>query len=221
MAFRIFQDMRGLQATYRITSGTTTTLIQPVLTTDDIIYVANAGALIEPNLADNVWGALTIDGERIMYRVRNTTNNTVSGLLRGTAGTANSSHATGATVYNIGPGNLLPADYQNYVVVNNTLGDGSTTIYVADNIDVGSMDSTTMEEAVQVYVGGTLQTSGYTITADNPVTVEFTTPPAAGVEVDILVRRGVTWYAPGAGTPSNGVPLQETETKAARFLRGL
>ena len=221
MAFRIFQDMRGLQATYRITLGTTTTLVQPVLTTDDIIYVANAGALIEPNLADNVWGALTINGERIMYRVRNTTDNTVSSLLRGTAGTAAASHATGATVYNIGPGNLLPAEYQNYVVVNSTLGDGSTTTYVADNIDVGSMDSTTMEEAVQVYIGGTLQTSGYTITADNPVTVEFTTPPAAGVEVDILVRRGVTWYAPGAGTPSNGVPLQETETKAARFLRGL
>jgi hypothetical protein len=156
-----------------------------------------------------------------MYRVRNTTDNTVSSLLRGTAGTAAASHATGAAVYNIGPGNLLPAEYQNYVVVNSTLGNGSTTTYVADNIDVGSMDSTTMEEAVQVYIGGTLQTSGYTITADNPVTVEFTTPPAAGVEVDILVRRGVTWYAPGAGTPSNGVPLQETETKAARFLRGL
>jgi hypothetical protein len=156
-----------------------------------------------------------------MYRERNTTNNTVSSLLRGTAGTANASHTVGATVYNIGPGNLLSAEYQNYVVVDSALGDGSTTVYVADNIDVGNMDSTTMEEAVQVYIGGTLQTSGYVITADNPVTVEFATAPPAGVEVDILVRRALTWYAPGAGTPSNGEPLQETETAAARFLRGL
>jgi hypothetical protein len=35
-----------------------------------------------------------------------------------------------------------------------------------------------------------------------------------------LVRRGVTWYAPGAGTPSNGIALQQTNTQAARFLRG-
>ena len=221
MAFRIFQDMRGIQATYRITANTTTTLVQSVSMTDDVIYVADANALIEPNLPDNVWGALTIDGERIMYRERNTTNNTVSSLLRGTAGTANAPHTVGATVYNIGPGNLLSAEYQNYVVVNSALGDGSTTVYVADNIDVGNMDSTTMEEAVQVYIGGTLQTSGYVITADNPVTVEFATAPPAGVEVDILVRRALTWYAPGAGTPSNGEPLQETETAAARFLRGL
>jgi len=72
-----------------------------------------------------------------------------------------------------------------------------------------------------VYVGGTLQTAGYSITNDNPVTVTFTTAPIAGAEVTILVRRGVTWYAPGAGTASNGVPLQETNTPAARFLRGL
>jgi hypothetical protein len=213
--------MRGIQSTYRITPSTTTTLVQPVLATDDIIYVADATALIEPNLADNIWGALTIDGERIMYRVRNTVDNTVSSLLRGTAGTAAAPHAVGAAVYNIGPGNLLPAEYQNYIVVDKTLGNGSTTTYVANDIDISQEDSTIRDETVQVYIGGTLQTSGYTITANNPVTVEFTVPPAAGVEVDILVRRGVTWYAPGADTASNGVPLQETETKAARFLRGL
>ena len=44
--------------------------------------------------------------------------------------------------------------------------------------------------------------------------------PPAGVEVTILVRRGVTWYAPGVDTPSDGRPLQVTDTQAARFLRG-
>jgi hypothetical protein len=51
-------------------------------------------------------------------------------------------------------------------------------------------------------------------------TVEFDMAPPEGVQVTILVRRGVTWYAPGINTPSNGVALQDTETQAARFLRG-
>jgi hypothetical protein len=51
-------------------------------------------------------------------------------------------------------------------------------------------------------------------------TVEFDTAPPEGVQVTILVRRGVSWYAPGINTPSNGVALQDTETQAARFLRG-
>jgi hypothetical protein len=45
--------------------------------------------------------------------------------------------------------------------------------------------------------------------------------PPEGVEVTILIRRGVTWYEPGVNTASNGVALQDTNTRAARFLRGL
>jgi len=215
MAFRIFQDMRGVQATYRITPDNTTTTTQAVTVTDDIIYVANAAALPEPNLANNVWGSITIDAERIMYRYRDTTTNTVSGLLRGTAGTAVTAHAQGATVYNIGRGNLLATEYQNYIVSDTTLADGSTTVFTANSIDL------TVPGSLEVYVGGILVTSGYTISATNPCEITFIAAPPAGVDVTILVRRGVTWYAPGTGTASNGNPLQITETQAARFLRGL
>jgi hypothetical protein len=214
MAFRIFQDMRGLQSTYRITPETTTTLAEPLLATDDVIFVINASALVDPNVEKNIWGVLTINGERIMYRYRDTVLNTIGGLMRGTAGTAAADHAVESIVYNMGLGNLLYPEYQNYIVKTAILGDNSTTVFVAENIDVGSMDSTTMEEAVEVYIGGTRQTSGYIILTDNPVAVQFDAPPPSGVEVTILVRRGESWYnAPG-------VPLQETETKAARFLRG-
>jgi hypothetical protein len=215
--------MRGLQLTYRMTPSTTTTTTAPVAITDDIIYVDNASALPEPNFANeaNIWGVITIDAERILYRQRNTVNNTVSGLLRGTAGTAITAHATGATVYNMGPSNLLPVEYQNYIVSNSFLADGSTTTFVATDIDVDQLDSTTLQEAVEVYVGGFRVTTGYSIILDNPVTIEFDDAPPTGVEITILVRRGVTWYAPGPGTPSDGVPLQDTNTIPARFLRGL
>ena len=230
MAFRIFQDMRGVQATYRITPATTTYLVEPLGADDDIIYVYNASALNQPELEMNIWGLLTINGERIMYRNRDTVANTVSGLRRGTAGTAAAPHDVGADVYNISRGNLMPITYQNYIVSNlenNTtdypvLGDGSTTTFVAEFINVSNLDdSTTMEEAVEVYVGGILQVGGYTITDPGPMcTIEFDAPPPSGVQVTILVRRGVTWYAPGVNTPSNGVALQDTNTLAARFLRG-
>jgi hypothetical protein len=178
-SFRIFQDMRGVQATYRITPSTTTVLSQPVAATDDVIHVDNASALGQPNLASNfniqfaynpgdlviyaqgyyecitattgteptnttywtpvqgaanIWGIITIGAERIMYRHRDTENNTVSGLLRGTAGTAIADHATGTNVFDMGRSNLLPAKYQNYVVSNTILANGSQTVFVASNI---------------------------------------------------------------------------------------
>jgi hypothetical protein len=220
MAFRIFQDMRGVQATYRITPSTTTTLAQPLMSGDDIVYVTNIDALDQPALENNIWGVITIDGERIMYRYRDVLSGTVSGLLRGTAGTAIADHAVDAIVYNLGRGNLMPAEFQNYVDNSEFIGDGSTTTFTTD-IDLDSEDSTIIDEAVEVYVGGTRQVGNYSIIGSGPVQVEFDTAPTSGYEVNILVRQGVTWYAPGAGTPSNGVALQDTETQAARFLRGL
>jgi len=217
--FRIFQDMRGIQATYRITDSTTTELTQELLTDDEVIYVNDASALMIPNLSTNLWGVLTINGERIMYRELDLVTNTVSGLLRGTAGTAIDSYASGSTVYNLSRENLQPNQpvvYQNYIESNSMLADGIETTFVATDVAVDSGN----EDAVEVYVGGIRMLSDYTITNNMSVTVVFDTPPADGVEVTILVKLGVTWYNPGMSTPSNGTALAETFNEAARFLRG-
>jgi hypothetical protein len=221
MAFRIFQDMRGVQATYRITDNTTTQLTQELLAVDDVIHVEDASKLSDPNPAINIWGVITINGERIMYRERNTTANTVSSLLRGTAGTAATDHSVNSLVYDMGRGNIMPEQFQNYIESNSILANGTQTVFEAVDVSVDYDDSSLADQAVEVYVGGTRVTSGFTITAVNPVMIEFTTAPQDGVEVTILVRKGVTWYAPGNGTASNGVALQDTNTQAARFLRGL
>ena len=223
MAFRIFQDMRGVQATYRITPATTTALRLPLAQADNIAYVIDATALAEPNFAANVWGVFTVNGERVMYRYRDLATNTVSGLLRGTAGTAAADHDTGNIVYDLSRNNLMPQQFQNYVDSDTFMGDGSTTFFTAVNVSIASSDSTIDATAVEVYVGGTLAVLNvdYTIQGDAPVEVEFIQAPADGVNVTILVRRGVTWYAPGAGTPSDGIALQLQPTQAARFLRGL
>ena len=234
-AFRIFQDMRGVQATYRMTDATTTVLAQPLSATADIIYVENAAALTEPNLPNGIFGVITIDGERIMYRYRDTVANTVSGLQRGTAGTAAASHLVSAEVYDIGSDNLLNQNYQDYIVKDSSMGDGTTSVFYAPNINISNFgdSSTAYVESIEVYVGGIRQYNysetaanseyRYIVTDFGPLAIEFvvddTYPaPAAGSEVTVLQRRGVTWYTPGVGTPSNGEPLQETNTVAARFL---
>jgi hypothetical protein len=245
MEFRIFQDMRGAQAVYRMTPATTTTVTESVSSTDDIIYVDNATALTTPNFAANVWGVVTIGGERIMYRNIDFSTNTISSLLRGTAGTGADSHNVGDLVYNMGRDNLLPLEFQNYVDTESFLGNGTQTVFTSSlvvndaNYWSGSTpyDSTPFSSsadngaydpglgsnsvAVEVYLGGTLQTSGYTLPNLDPVVVIFTTAPADGTEITIVVHKGHSWYNPGVDTASDGVPLQETNNAIARFLRGV
>jgi hypothetical protein len=76
------------------------------------------------------------------------------------------------------------------------------------------------DRAIRVYVGGTLQTSGYTVTSKTPATVEFDTPPPEGVAVTIAILQGYSWYRTGLLTASDGIPLQEQTTADAIFLQG-
>jgi hypothetical protein len=138
---RIFQDMRGLQMTYTITDETTTELLE-IDQTHDTIYVTDASKLSEPNFDINQWGVLTIGAERIMYRERDLGTNSVSGLIRGTAGTAVTTHLIGDPVYNLGRDNLYGQQYQNYIVQTTTLSDGSTTVFDAPNITLSTSTTT-------------------------------------------------------------------------------
>ena len=56
---------------------------------------------------------------------------------------------------------------------------------------------------------------------EEPLTVQLANQVPSGVEITFAVYRGDGWYQPGINEPSNGQPLQLTETTAARFLRGL
>jgi hypothetical protein len=191
-----------------------------LLATDDVIRVQDASKLDEPNLVQGIFGMITINGERITYRTRNTSNNTLSGLRRGTAGTGAADHAAGAQVIGIGIGNLLPPEYQNRVVFDNVLANGTQKTFVAESIVLDDLDSTEFVGAVEVYVGGVRQLTGFTVTAVAPATVEFDDAPTAGYQVSIRVTQSTSMYQPGISTASDGIALQETDTAAARFIRG-
>ena len=236
-SFRIFQDMRGVQATYRITAATTTRLVAPLAALDDVIYVADAAVLMQPDLTQGIFGVITIGGERITYRQRDLGANTVSGLRRGTAGTGAAAHNTGDAVYSMGRGQLLGEAYQDYYVSDTSVGDGSTTVFYAPNItaqDFGD-SSTVWVDSIEVYVEGQRQyrygqagNSSYNWIATDvdPVAIEFVAPPGvidpviappAGVEITIVQRRGTWWYdITTAATRADS--LQENPGEAARFL---
>jgi hypothetical protein len=83
---------------------------------------------------------------------------------------------------------------------------------------------------IEVYVGGVRQysvdsgiesTYPWTLIGTIPLTIDFDNLVPPNVEITILARQSQTWYQPGPDTASNGHPLQETNTLAARFLRGL
>jgi hypothetical protein len=223
VGFRIFQDMRGLQLSYRILDNTITVLTQELLKTDDVMHVLDAAKMPVPDLVAGKFGVVTVNGERITYRERNTSSNTLSGLRRGTAGTAAADHVLGSEVLDMSVGNLIPGQYQNTLDKQDFLADGIQTEFTAENISVSGLDSTELTEAVRVWVGGadvTADADVYTVQSAGPVSIVFSTPPIDGVEVTIGVVRGRSWYAPGPSTPSDGLPLQETDTVAARFIQG-
>jgi hypothetical protein len=166
-----------------------------------------------------------IGGERITYRTRNTSNNTVSGLRRGTAGTGVYAHIIDDTVSDIGPGEQIPSTYQEKTTTDATnTGNGTTKTFIGTGIVVPTtLDSTELDEAVRVNVGGAKMIAGtdYTITQVDPTQVEvtFTVAPALGVEIEISVVSGKVMYAQGASTASNGIALQDQTTPAALFLK--
>lgn len=255
IAFRIFQDMRGMQSTYRITPATSTVLVQSLSATDDVIYVEDASHLTEPNLPLGIFGLITINGERIAYRERDLAANTVSGLRRGTVGTGTGDvmtappvplvHLAGTPVYDIGNGNLLPAEYQNTPICTLILADGVQTVFVAPNIDLSGLpfnaveayDETTFsygdvsfapgsyaygetgpDNYLRVSVGGIElgYEQGYVTSADNPAEITFDVAPPEGVEVSMCILQSQGFY----NTAEVGVSLQEQDTLAARFIRG-
>lgn len=223
--FRVFQDMRGVQTTFRITSDTTVLLTQPLLSTQDVIHVTDASRLDLPDLSLAIFGQITINGERITYRHRDLVNNTVSGLRRGVFGTGAADHDMESTVFVIGLSTVLPAEYQDQINISNFLGNGADTTFAALGIVINDAtdDSSAVfdaDRAVMVYIGGTLQTNGYSVSSVDPVTVVFDTAPPAGHQVSIRVKQGLNWYQPGTNTAGNGRSLQTTDTFAARFIRG-
>ena len=215
--------MLGNQKLLRFSTKNTTELTADVAVNDDTIYVANASKLGEPNLEQGTFGQIIIGGERITYRTRDTGNNTVSGLRRGTAGTGVYTHSTDDIVTDVGAGEQLPTTYQQATATDSTVGDGVTKIYTTTITIPTLLDSTELADAITVTVGGTVLVpdTDYAITESSLTSTEitFTTAPASGSTIAFSQVTANVMYAQGTNTASNGIALQDQTTPAALFLK--
>jgi hypothetical protein len=216
--------MLGNQKLLRMNSNNTTELAQDLAVEASVIYLKDVSKLSEPNLEANIFGQLMVGAERITYRVRDTGNNTVSDIRRGTAGTGVYVHSAGESVTDVGPGEQLPSTYQEKTTTDKTnVGNGSETRFTTSIIVPTGIDSTEHTESITVTVGGTILVpeTDYTVTGiDSTFTeVTLTTAPLNGVEVWFSQVTANVMYAQGSSTASNGIPLQDQTTAAAVFLK--
>ena len=114
IGWRIFQDVLGNVSYYRISEQEETTLAQDLELADTEIVVTNGAVLAVPQIHLNKPGVVMINGERIIYWVK--TGNTLSRILRGTAGTRIvTTHSAGAYVTDMSEGQIVPPDAHNEV----------------------------------------------------------------------------------------------------------
>ncbi len=72
-----------------------------------------------------------------------------------------------------------------------------------------------------VKIGGeVIPETSYQVNALSPVSVTLDQAPESGIGIEISITQALTWYQAGIDSASDGVPLQETNTQAARFIRG-
>jgi hypothetical protein len=136
LSFRLFKDMNGSSAMYR---DIKTVLLSDLAIADETIYISNASSLAIPNLELGIFGIVIINGERITYRTLDAVENTISGLRRGTAGTAITTHSKDTMVSDVSISNIVAGS----VITSLTLGaDTNDSSVTYDNVWYASGDST-------------------------------------------------------------------------------
>jgi hypothetical protein len=211
IAFRIFKDMMNRHHYRRIADSGATTLTQALNITDTHVYVADASKLPNPDPANNKPGVVFINGERLIYWVRDTNDNFLTRLFRGTMGTgAKTSYPTGTRLVDATVNQALPQT--DTFTLKIFVGDGSTTAF-----DLGFNANSTRE--FEVVLGGSiLEQDAWTISSGTS-TLTLNTAPANGRILRVLRKQGQLFYTAGSGTASDGVSLTRNTSETAKFLR--
>ena len=126
LTFSLFKDMRDNNAIYNNNKSHVTTLTEAVTADADTIKVLDTSKLTVPDLTNNQFGIVMIDAERITYREIDLVNHTISGLRRGTAGTAANSHEAGTLVADYSVTTYLDYDYDKAWYEQDIYNDGSS-----------------------------------------------------------------------------------------------
>lgn len=193
MEFRIFKNMRDSQITYRITDDTSTTLTQELASTDAVIHVENASLLPEPDVENNRFAFVSINGERIAYRERNTVTNTLTSLRRGVSGTAAASHAAGSRVIDMSSSNELLSEYQDLTISDSYIDPANTTDFVSNKLRV----SDTAVALLGGFVTVSLSQAASVQYQSNGTDVVYNLPEVPGLEPEAITGGDVRVFVNG------------------------
>jgi hypothetical protein len=217
IGYRVFKDMINRTHYKRIADANNTKLAKALQITDSEIFVNDASVLPPPDPDANIPGIIFIDNERITYFARDLGENSLGQLMRGTLGTgAKDTHAVGTQVVDAGPSQTIPG-YSDTTTICSHIADGSTTAFALYNSDSTSFIPRSDGADVDVFVGGTKLTSGFTFTGDT-ATITFTTAPISGRKVEVVRKTGKVWVTQGTSTAGDGRGLQGATGPESTFL---
>jgi hypothetical protein len=129
LSYRVFKDMVDNYTYIRIDGSAITTLAANLEITDTEINVTNASVLPEPAGSGGEPGVVFINGERITYYTKDSANNRLGQLRRGTNGTGIKKHLLGDSVVDGGQSQYVPYSSNRIWYAGNT-GPGSINISV-------------------------------------------------------------------------------------------
>jgi hypothetical protein len=217
VGYRVFKDMINRTHYKRIADANNTKLAKALDIADIEIFVNDASILPAPDQDSNTPGIIFINKERITYFTRDTSENSLGQIMRGTLGTgAVNTHPTGTNVIDAGATQTIPG-YSDTTTVCSHSGDGSTVAFSLYNADSTSFIPKANGSDVSVFIGGIKQTSGFTFDGLTAV-ITFTTAPESSKLVEVIRKTGKVWVDQGTGTAGNGLGLQGATGPEASFL---
>lgn len=204
-----FKDMNDYYAYYRIQNSATTTLTSNLYYANTSIYVANAAVLPEPDVLNNQPGIVYINGERIQYWVRDTVNNILGNIRRGTSGTGATIQAINSAVFDGAARQQIPYSQHNIWTPNaNTTVETTSTVAFTFKANVPYMQS------LLFYGAGAL-----------PVDIA-TDPTIANVAANILLTESSLSITTEGGdtlantaTATDGTGLYNSRTIQSTFIK--
>jgi hypothetical protein len=174
--------------------------------------VANAAALSAPDTTNNIPGVIFIDGERILYWTRNTTNNTLSNIRRGISGTGATIQANNSVVTNGGLDEFVPfSEHYTWTPTANTTVQTTSTVEFTFRSNVEYMRSKLFYGAGALPIELSIESTVANVAA-NIITTESS--------ISVTTEGGETGaVAVLTGTATDGTGLFNSQTVQAIFLR--
>ena len=222
--FSQFKDILNRNIYKRLGDVAPLKLAEDLKITDKVINLVDATTVSAPDKNSGIPGIVFINGERITFLIKQ--GNVLKQIQRSTLGTgAPKVHKAGSDVYNQGIQQTAP--YADSTLVEDFVGDGSTSVYEmsfipksVNEFEVFVAGKRLRKTAIQMFdVTKDQDSPEADITSPAQFSVDGTTNqltltniPADNAKIQVIRRQGTIWA-------DSGQSLNDSETLVARFFK--